>query len=107
MGPEGFKEVGNSIIQRARYAADQIATIKGLKITWRDGFFKEFVVNFDGTRKSVSQINKKLLDKKIFGGKDLSEDFPALGQSALFCVTEVHSVEEIDSLVKALSEVCA
>jgi glycine dehydrogenase subunit 1 len=107
MGPEGFKEVGNSIIQRARYAADQIATIKGLSITWRDGFFKEFVVNFDGTRKSVSQINKKLLDKKIFGGKDLSEDFPALGQSALFCVTEVHSIEEIDLLVKALSEVCA
>jgi glycine dehydrogenase subunit 1 len=107
MGPEGFKEVGNSIIQRSRYAADQIANIKGLSITWRDGFFKEFVVNFDGTGKSVSQINKKLLDKKIFGGKDLSEDFPGLGQSALFCVTEVHSVEEIDSLVKALSEVCA
>ena len=62
-------------------------------------------MNFDGTKKKVSQINKSLLAKKIFGGKDLSKDFPNLGQSALYCVTEIHTLEDLDSLVSALKEV--
>jgi glycine dehydrogenase subunit 1 len=107
MGPQGFIDIGNSIIARASYAAKQIEKIKGVKVLWKDGFFKEFVVNFDKTDKSVKKINKKLLKHGIFGGKDLSEEFPSLGQSALYCVTEVHSVEDIDALVEALEEVTA
>ena len=38
--------------------------------------FKEFTVNFDDTGKTAADINKALLDHKIFGGKDLSKDFP-------------------------------
>ena len=49
---------------------------------------------------------KALEAKKIFGGIDLSKDFPELGQSALFCVTEIHTLEDIDNLVQALKEVC-
>ena len=105
MGPEGFVDVGNSIISRARYAAERLNKIKGVKVLWKDGFFKEFVVNFDKTGKSVKKINKRLLKHEIFGGKDLSEEFPELGQSALFCVTEVHSLDDIDALVDALKEV--
>jgi len=41
----------------------------------------------------------------IFGGKDLSLEFPELGQSALYCVTEVHTQSDIDRLVTSLSEV--
>jgi glycine dehydrogenase subunit 1 len=107
MGPQGFVDVGNSIIARASYAAKKIDDIKGVKVLWRDGFFKEFVVNFDKTEKSVKKINKKLLKHGIFGGKDLSDDFPQLGESALYCVTEVHSLEDIDTLVEALEEVTA
>ena len=67
--------------------------------------FKEFVVNFDGTGKSVDEINAALLERKIFGGVDLSGDFPDLGKSALFCVTEVHTQDDIDTLAAALKEV--
>ncbi|MEY3344431.1 MAG: hypothetical protein RL125_152 [Actinomycetota bacterium] len=107
MGPEGFVDVGNSILSRARYAAERINKIKGVKVLWRDGFFKEFVVNFDKTGKSVKKINKKLLKHEIFGGKDLSDEFPELGESALYCVTEVHTLDDIDALVDALKEVTA
>ena len=68
-------------------------------------FFKEFVVNFDGTGKTVADVNKALLERKIFGGKDLSTWFPELGQSALYCVTEVHTKDDLDALVGALEEV--
>ncbi len=48
-------------------------------------------MNFDATGKTVALINKALRTEGIFGGKDLSGEFPALGQSALYCVTEIHS----------------
>ena len=38
-------------------------------------------------------------------GKDLSQEFPELGQSALFCVTECKTKAEIDYLKNALLKV--
>lgn len=67
--------------------------------------FQEFVVNFDRTGKAVKEINQELLKYKIFGGKDLSEDFPQYGQSALYCISELTLEEEIESLKNALEEV--
>ncbi len=37
----------------------------------------------------------------------VSQEFPDLGQSALYCVTEVHTKADIDRLVAALGEVVA
>jgi glycine dehydrogenase subunit 1 len=67
--------------------------------------FKEFVARFDGASKSVVDINAALRERGIYGGRDLSGDFPELGQSALFCVTEVHRQQDIDRLVGELAEV--
>ena len=105
LGPRGFRELGELILHQAHYAARAIGRIKGLRILFPQGFFKEFVVNFDAAGKTVARVNRALARKGIFGGKDLSTDFPALGQSALYCVTEIHSREDIDRLVAALKEV--
>lgn len=104
MGPEGFREVGELIVQRAHYAAARIGEIPGVEIVFPRGFFKEFVVRFDGTGKTVAEIDAALLARGIFGGKDLSADFPALGAAALYCITETHGRDEIDRLVDALKE---
>ncbi len=64
--------------------------------------FQEFVVNFDATGKSVAEINQTLLAQGIFGGLDLSRSFPELGQSALYCVSEIHTQADIERLVDAL-----
>ena len=40
----------------------------------------------------------QLLSNGVHGGKSLVKDFPELGESALYCVTEVHSTEVIDKL---------
>ncbi|MFD3206283.1 aminomethyl-transferring glycine dehydrogenase subunit GcvPA [Pseudomonas sp. LS_2] len=107
MGPQGFEEVGEVILQRAHFAAKRLGEIPGVRVTFPNGFFKEFVVNFEGTGHSVATLNKRLLAKGIFGGKDLSTDFPELGQSALYCVTEIHTQADIERLVAALNEVIA
>jgi len=104
MGPQGMKEVGEAILQKSHYAAQILAELEGLKILFPQ-FFKEFVINFDATGKSVPAVNKALLKKGIFGGKDLTGEYPGLGASSLYCVTEVHSKDDIDRLAHALSEV--
>lgn len=102
MGPKGMQEIGEVITKKSAYASKRLSEIKGVKTPFKSPFFKEFIVNFDDTGKTVEEINEKLLEKGIFGGKDLSKEFPELGQSALYCVTEVHRKEDIDSLVEAL-----
>lgn len=108
LGPEGIQEVGQTIMQNSQYAVqqlNQISNVTGSRL--HSPFFKEFIVDFNHTGLSVEEINGRLLEKKIFGGKDLSQEFPEFGQTALFCVTEVHTKEDIDHLVKSIKEVIA
>ena len=105
MGPKGFKEIGETIIQRAHYAINVLSDLPGVKVLFPENAFKEFVINFDGTGKTVKDLNKALMDYQIFGGIDLSEDFLEWGRSALYCVTEIHSKEDIDKLAECLKEV--
>jgi glycine dehydrogenase subunit 1 len=103
MGPEGFAEVGRLILGRSHYAARRLGEIDGVRARFPDGFFKEFVITFDGT--TVADVNRGLRERGIFGGLDLSRDFPELGQSALVCVTEVHARADLDRLADAVNEV--
>jgi len=105
MGPRGFQEIGEVILQKSHYAIGSLSKCKGVKVLFRSNAFKEFIVNFNGTGKTVKTINKALLKYGVFGGKDISKDFPELGNSALYCVTEVHRKEDIDKLAQALKEV--
>jgi glycine dehydrogenase subunit 1 len=106
MGPQGMQEIGEGIMQRSHYAMAQLSKIKGVTApVFQSPHFKEFVVNFDNTNMTVQEINKALLKHKIFGGKDLSPEFPELGNSALYCVTEIHTKEDIDKLATAVKEV--
>jgi glycine dehydrogenase subunit 1 len=66
--------------------------------------FQEFTVNFDEAGLTVNDVNRQLLKRRFHGGKDVSKEFPELGQTALYCITEVHSKEEIDNLAKAIEQ---
>jgi len=106
MGPQGMKELGEGIMQRVQYSINLLAKIKGIKVpVIKSPSFKEFIINFDGTGKLVSEINKALLAYGIFGGKDISSEFPEYGNSALYCITEVHTKEDIKKLAVALEEI--
>lgn len=106
MGPKGMEEVGQTIMQNSQYVVKRLNELKNVKAnSFNNVFFKEFVVDFNYTGKTVKEINKLLLSKGIFGGKDLSKDFPELGQSALYCVTEIHTKTDLDKLITALEEV--
>ena len=101
MGPRGMSELGEGIMQRSQYAARRLSELDGVVAPgFSAPFFKEFVVRFEHTR--VRDVNRRLLDAGIFGGVDLSHDFPELGEAALYSVTEIHSKADIDRLADAI-----
>ncbi len=105
MGPKGLQELGQTIMQRSQYAMKKLSEIKGVKAPFfASPHFKEFVVDFRKTGKTVQEINECLLERNIFGGFDLSSEFPELENCVLFCVTEIHARDDIDSLVHALKD---
>ncbi len=105
MGPHGMQELGQSIMQRSQYAIKKISEIEGISAPLlQSPHFKEFVVEFNHSSKTVEEINKCLLKRGIFGGKNISREFPEFGSSALYCVTEIHTKEDIDRLTQGLQE---
>lgn len=102
LGPHGMKEVGSTIIQKSHYAAKKLAEIPGVALRFEGAFFKEFVVDFNATGLTVAEINRRLMEEGIFGGKDLSAGYPAWGQCALYCVTEIHTQSDLDRLAAAI-----
>jgi glycine dehydrogenase subunit 1 len=104
VGPQGLADLGETILARSHYAAQALAAVDGVRVLYPE-FFKELVVNFDGTGRTVADIDAALRDRGIFGGGDLSRSHPELGQSALYCVTEIHTRADVDRLATTLREV--
>lgn len=106
MGPQGMYELGETIIQNVNYAIGKLSEVPGIRANvFKNSNFQEFVVDFTKTGKTVQEINKTLLGEKIFGGKDLSKDFPWLGQSALYCVSELTTADDIEHLAEVLQRI--
>lgn len=106
LGPEGFRQLGETIMYKANYAMQLLSNVKGVKTPiFKSAHFKEFTVNFDKTGLTAEEVNRKLLRHQVHGGKDISKELPELGQTALYCVTEIHSKQEIERLREALEEV--
>ena len=103
MGKQGLRQVAELCLQKAHYAATEIAHLPGFSLAFPDQpFFKEFAVT---TPLPPAQINKQLLARGIIGGLSLTAHSPELGYAMLFCVTEMRTKAEIDALVAALGEV--
>ena len=104
LGPNGLKELGEAIVLKSHYAMKRLSEIEGIKTPVFQSFhFQEFTVNLVNRR--VGDVHERLLRCNVHGGKDVSEEFPEMGQTALYCVTETHSKENIDTLADSLDEI--
>jgi glycine dehydrogenase subunit 1 len=100
LGRRGVREVAEQNAQKAHYASQRIRAIDGYGMRFASPFFNEFVVSCP---RPAEQILKKLEQKNIIGGFDLSRFFPEMKNEILMCVTETATKAEIDSLVEALA----
>jgi glycine cleavage system P protein (glycine dehydrogenase) subunit 1 len=104
-GPEGLRELCTTILDRTSYAIEQLRKVQGVSAPGFEAFhFMEFTVNFDKCGKKVAEINEALLKAGIQGGLDVSAHFPELGQTALYCFTEVHAHGDIEMLADKLRQ---
>jgi len=90
--------VASSCYHKAHYAASRIGALPGFEVLSR-GFFHEFVVRCP---RPTSQVSEALLAEGIIPGFELGQYYPELGDSMLFCVTELNTRGQIDRLVDAL-----
>ncbi len=106
LGSDGFRRLGELILSRTIYAIEKLSKINGLQVPLFKAYhFKEFTVNFDSSSVSVREVNQKLLKQGIIGGAELKNEFPELGETSLYCVTEMHTQSDIDRLYDRLSEI--
>jgi glycine dehydrogenase subunit 1 len=103
MGKYGLRTVAELSYHKAHYAAKLIGELPGYEVVSTGLFFKEFVVRCPAP---VAEINAALLDEwGIVGGYDLGQDYPALKDHMLLCVTEMLTRADIEDLAEALAEI--
>lgn len=106
LGRRGIVELGKTILYNSHYAMKKLNAIDGVKAPYfKAPHFKEFLVTFYREDISVESIHEKLLERGIHGGKNVKREFPEFGESMLFCVTEIHTKEDIDELVLVVKEI--
>lgn len=96
MGPKGMKQLNDLCYQRSHklYSA-LLETGKFEAVFPERPFLKEFVLK---SKTAVPQLQEKLADAGYFAALETEEGYVS------FCVTEKHGQDEIDGLVKAVSE---
>ena len=98
LGKTGVQEMAKQNIVKTRYAKDAFEAA-GFDVPFQGAHFNEIVVK---TNKSVTEINKQLIQDGIIGGFDLGTVYPELQNHVLIAVTELRTKEEIDALVEKM-----
>ncbi|MCH8940222.1 MAG: glycine dehydrogenase, partial [Chloroflexi bacterium] len=99
LGPGGLRQMANLSYQKAHYAAGVIGEVTGYEVVNGGTWFHEFVVKCP---QSPKETTKKLLERNIIGGLDVSDSVP---NGMLFCATEMNTKAEIDALADALGQI--
>ena len=100
LGPVGLKETAELCLQKAHYAAGQLANIPGVSLKFDRPYVKEFSLTIDG---DVPAVLAQLRDKGYHAGLPLGRWYPDLADGLVVAVTEKRTKGEIDGLAAALS----
>jgi glycine dehydrogenase subunit 1 len=102
MGKNGLAKVASLCLDKAHYAAEQIAALPGYNLRFDAPFFKEFVVQTD---RNVERLMDHCRSRNILAGVPLDCWYRDLADCFLVTVTEKRTKAEIDALVAALKSV--
>jgi glycine dehydrogenase subunit 1 len=100
MGQKGIAEVAAQCFDKAHYAAERIAGLKGYELRFAAPFFKEFVVR---TMRGVEKVLARSRERGMLGGIAMRRFDERLSDCFMIAVTEKRTKEEIDRLVEALA----
>ncbi|ATL32869.1 aminomethyl-transferring glycine dehydrogenase subunit GcvPA [Streptomyces formicae] len=99
MGPQGMREIGETILALTAYARRRLAHVPCVDVPFGEALhFADFTVRYSGAR-TAAEIRAGLKERGIFGGVPTGE------REAVYCVTEVHTKADIDRLATTLEEI--
>ena len=96
LGPEGLRETADLCLQKAHYAAEQLAKSERFEIAWSNPYFKEFVVRDRDNQ--VESLLAQARKRGILAGVPLGKWYPQLSDCFLVAVTEQRTKQQIDEL---------
>jgi glycine dehydrogenase subunit 1 len=99
MGKSGFRRLAMQNLQRAHYAKQSLRDVPGVSLPFSGPTFNEFVVE---TEEDPARVQARLMEERIVGGLHVGAYYPELERCILFCVTETHSRDDIDRLVRLI-----
>ncbi len=101
LGKDGFRRLGETIISNSHYAAKKLSGIKGVTSPHFAGsFFKEFVVTYEKAK--ASAVFRRMAKAKVLAGYPVERGLGLRAEAGVFCVTEVHTHDDIGRLATAL-----
>jgi glycine dehydrogenase subunit 1 len=93
MGKKGLRKIAEICMRNANYTMKKINSISGFESpVYKSVHFKEFTVRHPQYKK----VHEYLLKNGIHGGFILDDE------TALYCVTEMHSQSDVHSLIEVL-----
>jgi len=105
LGPRGLEELGRLCLRAARYAADRLTQVPGVRLAFPDQpFVKELVVRLPA---GPAEVSRRLVDHGLLAGLPLAGLAPGLEDGLLVAVTERRTRDDIDHLADALTTVLA
>jgi glycine dehydrogenase subunit 1 len=99
LGPLGLKETAELCLQKAHYAAEQLAKVPGVSLAFDRPFFKEFTVRVKG---DVPALLKKLQAHGYFAGLSAGRWYAGLKDLLIVAVTEKRTKAEIEGFASVL-----
>jgi glycine dehydrogenase subunit 1 len=104
LGKNGFRRLGEVNVTNSHYAAERIGELEQVTSPLLEGpFFGDFTVGYK--RRKASEVFAEMAKRGVMAGYPLARHASQIGEAGAYCVTEVHSGEDIDRLVEALGEV--
>ena len=99
VGKQGLKEMAQLNLDKAEYAKQVLAKIKGVEVKRSAPTFNEFTVHFP---KDASLVVAAMMKKGFAAGFPLGRYYPGMERYLLVAVTEKRTKEEIDRYAKEL-----
>ena len=101
LGRQGFQQVGQRCLNAAHYLRAGIEKLDAFEVPYAAPVFNELVVRSKGP--DAAEVLGGLAERDIIGGIDLGRFRDEWRKDLLVAVTELHTREDLDRLIEALS----
>ncbi len=106
LGPTGLRRMATEILEKTQYAMKLFSALPGVQAPrFKGTHYQEFLIDFENAGMTVENLHAKMLEYNVHGGRILKHHFPELGESALYCVSELHTQEALEEAARIMRSV--